>query len=266
VCVGLSRSVSQDGDGPAQYEFTARAGDDTTVRQLFVFHQDSTSDSFAGLAYDISPGSVKWSVRLASTAAAGSGVTVTLRYRLESLFQSFGGGGTGGTQGFDTGRAVERWANTPRRHITTYLLTLNRPSGAVVARLEVFDLALVDGDTPDDLAPVTHSISLQQASGATPARFMLELVMPSFQSTLSYDPSIGMGTLVDRSARTEGSGGGGPDPLLIGAAVGIPVAVVVVVTVIVIGLLYRRRQNRAHVELERAVNFDNNLYCNSQVL
>ncbi len=261
VCVrltGLRRTTTQSSDELTTYTYTGQVGDITSIGQSFTFHQNRTADDFAGMAYEVGTSTVKWSIRLENIAEFLRGPQrVTMRYGLDSALAS-------DEAGFDTRWAPERRNHTPRGNVTTYYLTLNRPSGRAVARVEVFDLALVDGDTAAHLRPIAHAIRLRPAASGVRAGFMLELAFPDYNDTLAYDPAIGMGTLLHRD---DGKGGSGDNSaMVIGVAVAVPLAIVCVVVVIVIGVVVGKRRQNATAAMERAINFDSNCYVNSQVL
>jgi hypothetical protein len=72
------------------YTYTSQLESTTTsVEQAFTFFDQKTSGNFAGLTFDISASSIKWSIHLraannsANWTAAGGGLT--LRYRLTGL-------------------------------------------------------------------------------------------------------------------------------------------------------------------------------------
>lgn len=262
---GLRRTTTQSSDELTTYTFTGQVDDITSISQSFTFHQNRTADDFAGMAYEVGTSTVKWSIRLENIAEFLRGPQrVTMRYGLDSVFASGAGGAAATEAGFDTRWAPERRNHTPRGNVTTYYLTLNRPSGRAVARVEVFDLALVDGDTAAHLRPIAHAIRLRPAASGVRAGYMLELAFPYYNDTLVYDPAIGMGTLLHRD---DGKGGSGDNSVMvIGVAVAVPLAIVCVVVVIVIGVVVGVRRQKATAAMERAINFDSNCYVNSQVL
>lgn len=269
MCVrltGLRRTTTQSSDELTTYTFTGQVGDITSIGQSFTFHQNRTADDFAGMAYEVGTSTVKWSIRLENIAEFLRGPQrVTMRYGLDSMFASGAGDAAATEAGFDTRWAPERRNHTPRGNVTTYYLTLNRPSGRAVARVEVFDLALVDGDTAAHLRPIAHAIRLRPAASGVRAGFMLELAFPYYNDTLAYDPAIGMGTLLHRDDGGKG-GSGDNSVMVIGVAVAVPLAIVCVVAVIVIGVVVGVRRQKATAATERAINFDSNCYVNSQVL
>jgi hypothetical protein len=146
--------------------------------------------------------------------------------------------------------------------MTTYYIPLlthssGSSAGRLVAKIEVFDLALVDGDDASHFKAIHHRILTVSSSSST-ADYVLELSFPPFNQTLAYDPSLGLGTLLN--SKSDGKGGtGGGITLLIGVAVAVPVAVVVVVAGIAagVGIIWWRKK-RALVEgaTAAAVNFD----------
>jgi hypothetical protein len=155
---------------------------------------------------------------------------------------------------------VIREKDTPRDHMTTYFIPLltqspNSSNGRLVAKIEVFDLALVDGEDASHFRAINHQISTVSSSSAT-ADYVLELSFPPFNQTLSYDPSLGLGTLLDSKG---GKGGTGGSMLVIGVAVAIPVAVAVVVAGIAAGVAigwWRKKKALEEGATAAAVNFD----------
>jgi hypothetical protein len=105
-------------------------------------------------------------------------------------------------------------------------------------------------------------VVVDEASGGV---YMLTLVFPPMNSSLFYDPTIGLGLLLgggggSKSDGTGSSGGGGGDStlLMIGMAVGLPLACIALVTVSVTTVVYKRRKRRllAAQRQNQLANFD----------
>jgi hypothetical protein len=127
----------------------------------------------------------------------------------------------------------------------------------MVAMVAVFDVALIDGT----LQAINHSVAVDEASGGV---YMLTLVFPPMNSSLFYDPTIGLGLLLggggggSKSDGTGSSGGGDSMLLMIGMAVGLPLACIALVTVSVTTVVYKRRKRRllAAQRQNQLANFD----------
>jgi hypothetical protein len=116
--------------------------------------------------------------------------------------------------------------------------------------VELFDVALIDGS---HFVPISHSI----VRTADSAEYMVELVLPGFNESLFYDPSIGLGVLLGRNDRDNGGGGSSDSDvgLIVGVAVAVPVAVAVVLVVIIAALVIGWRQKRLARRSAGSINF-----------
>jgi hypothetical protein len=119
-------------------------------------------------------------------------------------------------------------------------------SSLLVAKVEVLDLALVDGQWVPLLG---HDVVLTNSSGRLP-EYVLVLEFAPFNSSLFYDPSISLGVLLS-------SDGGSSDTssdlaLVVATSVVIPLAVLCVVVVAVVGVTFLAwRKKRARGQLQR---------------
>jgi hypothetical protein len=252
------------------YTYTSQLENNTTnVEQAFTFSKQETSGNFSGLTFTIGASTVKWSIRLSAinTTITGSGAGLTLRYRLAGLVANDNGSSTTSQVPATSVVVVQR--ETPRANMTTYLVPLFvsittttatkiTTTRTTVVKVEVFDVALVDGT---GFVPINHSIVRTSANGTDDdeeeASYVVELALPGFNESLYYDPSIGLGVLLGRS---DGGEGGGSDSsnvgLIVGVAVAIPVAVVLVLLVIGAALAIGWHRNRSLARRHRgAVNF-----------
>jgi hypothetical protein len=112
----------------------------TTFEKSFAFHNQTSSTSFAGIPFDITPGSLKWSINLTTTSSsADSSQPLTIRYKLSSL-----GASSVNISGIDMlSLAVTKQTNQPRINITTYLFALHRAATSTGTSNNL--VAMVDG-------------------------------------------------------------------------------------------------------------------------
>jgi hypothetical protein len=235
------------------YTYTSQLENTTNVEQAFTFFNQKTSGDFSGLTFDISASSIKWSIRLQatnSTAAAASEGGLTLRYRLTGLMMT-GNSNTSGSTGGGAVASKEQVVvqrETPRANMTTYLVPLFTTSNTstttrtTAAKVELFDVALIDGT---HFVPINHSI-VRTSVNDEEASYVVELVLPSFNKSVYYDPSIGLGVLLGRNDRDDGGVGSSDSNvgLIVGVAVAVPVAVALVLVVIGAALVVRWRQRK----------------------
>jgi hypothetical protein len=81
--------------------------------------------------------------------------------------------------------------------------------------------------------PIGHSIVRTSVVDDEEASYVVELVLPEFNESLYYDPSIGLGVLLGRNDRDDDGGSSESNVgLIVGVAVAIPVAVALVLVVI----------------------------------
>jgi hypothetical protein len=247
------------------YTYTSQLENTTNVEQAFTFFDQKTSGNFSGLEFNISASSVKWSIRLQatnSTAAAASEGGLTLRYRLTGLMMTGNSNTSSGAVRASRGQVVVQ-RETPQANMTTYLVPLfitsntSTTTRTTAAKVELFDVALIDGT---HFVPINHSIVRTSANGTDDeeASYVVELVLPRFNESLFYDPSIGLGVLLGRNDRGDGSSESNVG-LIVGVAVSIPVAVVLVLVVIGAALAvtwHRKRTARRRHRGAGSVNFE----------
>jgi hypothetical protein len=242
------------------YIYSALLADNvTTLEQSFAFHTEPQATDFAGVSFNIAPGSLKWSINLTTAAAAdgqqqqGSGQPLTVRYKLSSLGVNVT---TSSSSNNNASVNATRQDNKPHANMTTYQFPLHTssssPSGSsgdqLVVKVVVFDVAEVDGA----FAPlVGHSVQLSDnssSSSAGGADYVLVLQFPAFNRSLYYDPSLGLGVLVGSKASGRGStaGGGTSSALFVAMGVAVPVAVLTVVAVVVIATVVAMRKRKQH--------------------
>ncbi|ELR24158.1 uncharacterized protein ACA1_376180 [Acanthamoeba castellanii str. Neff] len=225
------------------YAYRAQIDASTTIEQSFTFSNTPKPGDFFGSAYVLAAGSVKWSVNLtaATTSGAGSSTSggVTLRYLLAGLRAS--------NSNSSSANGIVRLTDSPKANMTTYFVQLSAKS---VAKVEVFDIAFIDGA---GFQYITHDILAIPTTSAPGVAFELVLRFPGFNESLLYDPSLGLGVLVGSSNGE--SGGSDNSALIVAVAVAVPLAVAVVVVVIAaaIGVAWWRKR-RAHGE--GVVNFE----------
>jgi hypothetical protein len=147
----------------------------------------------------------------------------------------------------------------PQVNMTTYLVPLfttntnTTTTKTSAAQVELFDVALVDGT---HFVPISHSIVRTSADDDEEASYVVELVLPSFNESLYYDPSIGLGVLLGRNDRDGGSSDSRNVGLIVGVAVAIPLAVALVLVVIGAALAIGWRRKRAARRSEGIFHFE----------
>jgi hypothetical protein len=86
---------------------------------------------------------------------------------------------------------------------------------------------------------------------------VVELVLPEFNKSLFYDPSIGLGVLLDRNDRGDGGSSSGSEVgLIVGVAVAIPVAMALVLLVIGAALAVGWHRKRLARRSAGSINFE----------
>jgi hypothetical protein len=173
-----------------------------------------------------------------------------MRYKLSSL-----GASSVNTSTVDTSQSLTRQDDHPMANMTTYLFALRSSSASsLMAKVVVFDVAVVDGV----LTPLLgHDVALSNETGSSD--YVLVLHFPSFNRSLFYDPSLGLGQLIGAKKESSYTGGGSSSLLLVGAAVAVPVAVIVVVAVSAVGWWVIRRKRRMSRAL-RTAQINSNMY------
>jgi hypothetical protein len=158
--------------------------------------------------------------------------------------------------------------------MTTYYLPLVSTSAldTVAAQVEVFDVALLDGHLgliQHDIVLLNTTADIEASAADRSIEYVLELSFPPFETSLYYDPSLGLGVLIGSDSSHDGGGGGGGiadnTGLLVALAVVLPLAALVVVAVVVGGFVVLRYRKRLQDRFERkqpkqgAVYFDDEL-------
>jgi hypothetical protein len=254
--VGNSTSVAQ----VLTYIYTAVLADNvTTLEQSFAFHNETASTSFSGLSFDITPGSLKWSINITS-AAVNSSEPLTMRYKLSSL----GGSSSAvNASSINSTVAVTRQDNEPRANMTTYLFALQKASASdadLAVKVVVFDVVVVDGV----LVPLLgHDVLLSNDSASSSSSdYVLVLRFPRFNHTLYYDPSLGLGLLLggskDNGGKTSSSGS---SFLVVAVAVAVPIAVVVVVVVVISGTVAIKWRQKRNAARRRSAQIADNMHA-----
>jgi hypothetical protein len=252
-------SVQVDGATTIYTQTVADAANSSTtlmqLSQSFTFHEEAVAGQFAGRGFHIGASTLKWSLTLTSSsgsaAAAGGGPPppLTVRYRLSEVM-----GTSGSMVADDHGQGVRVRRGVPQAQMTTYYVPFlssvvgasssSSSSQQLVALIEVWDLAVADGvDRPlahDVLLVAADDVPASGSSSSPPMReYVLELRLPSFTTSLYYDPSLSLGTLVGASGSTQSKTDGidsnttllviagvvGGSVILVGIAVGGTVAV-----------------------------------------
>jgi hypothetical protein len=213
----------------------------TAIEQAFAFYDKSAPAVFDNTPFTIESNTLKWSVDITNGSTTSP---VTMRYKLGQV---------------NTSPSALSWPsselivmpNLPLPGMTTYLVPLasDGPGGTasplnqVVAILQVFNTALVDGVS----APINHSVVLDTQL----AEYVLVLTFPPFNHSLYYDPSIGLGVIRPQaaggSASSGGGGGGGGSILYVAVAVGVaaPVAIALLVAAVIGGVCFYKKRQRA---------------------
>jgi hypothetical protein len=93
--------------------------------------------------------------------------------------------------------------------------------------------------------------------GDEEASYVVELVLPSFNESLYYDPSICLGVLLARNDRGDGGSSSGSEVgLIAGVAVAIPLAVALVLLVIGAALAVGWHRKRLACRSAGSINFE----------
>jgi membrane-associated phospholipid phosphatase len=250
------------------YIYSALLADNvTTLEQSFAFHNQTSPTTFAGLSFDITPGSLKWSINMTTSSSSSSsshgnsscsGQAFTLRYKLSSLGAA---GSASGNTTIDMSVNVTKQTNEPRANMTTYLFPLRRSSADspnLAAKVVVFDVVVVDGVV---VPLIGHSVNISSSvNGTTSSDYVLVLQFPAFNRSLYYDPSLGLGVLLGAQAGGGHTTSTSSSFLVVAVAVAIPVAVLAVIAALVIGTLLVRRNRRKAQKNIRVSTLMNNMY------
>jgi hypothetical protein len=259
--VRTENSTTEAGGVLTTTYYSAGLADNTTsLEQAFAFYDRPTEGQFNSTRFTIGANSLKWSVNLTVSTATNNtddpynstmsdpASALTIRYRLAALSSSV-------SASLSRNGQVLRRGGEPQEGMTTYYVPLlddastassSHSSSLLVAKVEVLDLALVDGQWVPLLG---HDVVLANSSGNLP-EYVLVLEFAPFNHSLFYDPSVSLGVLL--------SSDGGPSDtssdlaLIVATSVVIPLAVLCVVVVAVAGVaLLARRKTRARKDLQR---------------
>jgi len=239
-----------------QSHYSTGGGDinSTLVMQSFTYfftNSSANQQSFLGYHFDVTPTNLKWSINITSpgnntSASEAQFPSTVMSYEIDTRLTP-----QDVATIIATGESViQALANTPYSGITTYFLVLGGPSaslsfsqGLLVAQVEVFDYALTEGGM---VVPIEHKVTYQVSSiNASVGAFELELVFPSFNQSLSYDPIIGISTLL--AVPDEKGSGSNNIGLIIGTAVILPLALIVVAVASMISVFLAYRRNKSRV-------------------
>jgi hypothetical protein len=267
--VATTLPADDPADPPVQVvSYTATTQDNQTITQQLAMYSGAASAEFASVPFRIEPGTLKFTVNITNadqTQPSGTASQpITMVYGISALIiappsANDSAPAASSTATADTSTPLIVVRRYPHALATTYYLPLlitteslgsaaaagasSRPK-RMVAMVAVFDVALIDGA----LQAINHSVVVDEASGGV---YMLTLVFPPMNSSLFYDPTIGLGLLLGGGggSKNDGvgsSGGGGGDStlLMIGMAVGLPLACIALVTVSVTTVVYKRHKRR----------------------
>jgi hypothetical protein len=248
------------------FVYSARSPDNSTALvQMFAFHATTVSREFAGMRFNVSAGSVKWSINVTTSSASFGSEGLVMRYSLSGLLTGSSNSSSSSWTPSSSGESAIKLRATKRSGITTYFLPLfaSRSSAngstkslamSAGCTVELLDKAVVDGR----IVNITHDITLATASSASSSSptYLVELRFPSFEHSVEYDPSLGLGLLLGSAGNEGGHGDYDNTPLIVGVAVAVPVALGVIVVVIVAGLVVAHRRWRGTRAKHSVVQFN----------
>lgn len=222
-----------------------------TLEQAFSFSNATRKISFAGEA-TVPADSVKWSINIDSQVPLAAGLSVT--YLLRDIDSS----SSSSYMTLSEVVAQCQFAKSAVGNITTYYLPLVSNSSAEVVcskitnviAIDVYDVALVDDSTYER---INHSIVIVD-DAASAGAVALVLVFPPFQSRLSYDPVLSLGTLLPSGAGSSNSDSN--IGLIVGTVVGGTFAILIVGAIILASLIIASRRKIRKINTAEAVNFD----------
>jgi len=216
------------------------------LKQVFSFSNTSHQASLRqNSTSPIQPGAIIWSLQI-NTSKSNSTTTfftggLNITFSLSDLSFSLATAPakiTNATVLLSTTAGSHTSSNVTT--VTTYYLPLLNPqAGRLVGVLEVPDAALVD----NVLVAINHSIlspSSYNNLSVGSSVYKLVLRFPAFNSSLKYDPSLNLGTVVPSQAS---SGGTTTWVIIVGVTVGISVGVgLVIVGSMVVGIVMSKRR------------------------
>lgn len=261
VAIDFAGTLINGSDGATTYLYSGYVGNGTRLDQVYAFHEHDAEYKFAGVDFGVGGNSVKWSINLTASSSSPNGSSLAppsqttqgsvMRYRLAGLLNS---STAGSPLAVATNEKIVRRPSTPKSGMTTYYVPLFKlsPTSTAVAEVVLFDVALVDGRA----AGISHDIVAVNAADITSVlEYAVVLEFPPFETSLYYDPSLGLGVLLGSGSESS-SGGDGNTGLIIGVAVTVPMAIVVVVAVVTAGVGIAWWQRRARVNRRSSVNFN----------
>jgi hypothetical protein len=195
------------------------ASNGSQVELQFYLFDSATNISLGDLNFDVLPSLAKFSIRLFSWPWASPSDSIEMRMKINPSFLNF-----------------TRQPNTPKAGVTTFVL--EGPQSA--AQNTKTQLRLVDTVEVDGVQVNSGGVQFDM----DPTTSELVLSFGFFNSSLVYDPDLGV--LFGTSGKG-GSGGGGDNMgLIVAVAVVVPVAVAVVVTsaVVIVIVAHRKRKAR----------------------
>jgi len=209
------------------------------LAMTYTFNNAPNKVGFAGTELSIEPHSLKWSIDLVADQSSNLSSNNSQYPAGSRNFTRFSYNVSQSSSApIDTSNLkVTAVANVPAANMTSYYLSLGQSSSSSeqqpnVIQLQVFDVALVDGD----LKRIEHSVNISQNS------YLLVLLMPPFNKSAFYDPVLSLGVLVQSGTTT-----GSSNTLLIAVAVIVPTVVVGVVAIVVvstIGIYLQKQHSR----------------------
>lgn len=214
----------------------------TEIEQTYTFYPTQQQSQFSDLVFVIGASSLKWSINLINSAGSPSPQFFQFEFDLESICSGNCGPVTA---------SVGYFENEPRSNMTTYILPVSslaqdaeeagRTATSTAIEVELFNVALVDNLS---LVPINISI-IPQTSTEDRTSFKLLITLPPFERSLSYDPSVSLGLLLQGNTQ-DGGGSSSNLALIIGVSLAIPGALLIVVLVAVVTTagIYMKRKKR----------------------
>lgn len=219
----------------------------SSERHVVTFNgsDDGSQDGQLLVKVNVPSSSIKWTIAINTSSPLTDVLTMT--YSLNDLTSLLNNNASSRPVNFNSSNVIK---SSSSGLVTTYYLplpsstlssspSLSSSGELLVAILEVVEVALVDRFK---LVAVKNSILVEDTG-----KYLLVLEFPPFNQSLEFDPSLGLGVLLN----DQSSNGGSSDNLavIIGVSVALPLACVLVVVAITIStmLLYlKRRRSKAH--------------------
>jgi hypothetical protein len=271
--VNESEETTNGPQAATAFVYSARSPDNSTALvQMFAFHATTVSREFAGVRFNVSAGSVKWSINVTtlnttSTASFGSEGLV-MRYSLSGLLTSSSNSSSSSwTPSSSSGESAVKLRAMSRSGMTTYFIpffaSLSSAHGSTKSlttsagcTVELLDTAVVDGRIVNITHDVTRATASSAGGSSSSPTYIVELRFPSFERSVEYGPSLGLGLLLGSAGNEGGHSDDDNTPLIVGVAVAVPVALGVIVVAIVAGLVVAHRRWRGTRAKQAVVQFD----------